>query len=146
MDLDVIDFGALAKGTVIPAAEVERCLGLSRTHKAYSMAALGLRGAIESHFAADGLTVTVIQRSDDLVILTDREAAEYNRERFRQHVRGLRRSHRRAAGVDPVPLTEQERRDHDRALEIQGRILLAVAAVRREITPRPHERRTPIMT
>jgi hypothetical protein len=146
MDLDVIDFGALDKGTVIPAAEVERCLGLPRTHRAYSMAALGLRAAIESHFAVDGVTVTVIQRSDDLVILTDREAAEYNRERFKQHVRGMRRSHRRAAGVNPVPLTEQERRDHDRALEVQGRILLAVAAVRREIAPKPHERRTPIMT
>jgi hypothetical protein len=84
------------------------------------------------------LTVRIVK--GDLLILDDREAADYNPKRYAQGLRIARRAHRRLMAVDVSKLTPQEREQHTRAVCRQASALSSLRAKPAEVvvaTDRP---------
>jgi hypothetical protein len=138
-------FMARGKGDVITSAEVSALIGCDPAHRRYSLRACAAADAMMKLKRKKGEPCTIIQVKDDLRILTDAEAASYNRRISDTKVRGLRQSHRRNCEVQVERLTERQRAEHDRDLGVTGaRVAATSAAVIRGMTTlRPQARTTP---
>ena len=143
LDLEHLDLDALEKGSVIPASTVEKVINERRSGKRYSRASLALQSHIERHFKKLGVTVTVIYRQDDLVILTDLEASEYNRRRFDLELKGARRAHRRGQGVDTSGFNSTDRDEHDLAVSRQAHVLVAIRKAQKSYETQEEVRTVP---
>ena len=75
----------------------------------------------------------------DVLILTDADASQRNRHRFRKHCRGIVKAHRRLCAVDASGFVGDDLKLHDRAVAIQGRTLAAMAG-QRAIRPIAYQR------
>jgi hypothetical protein len=134
----------LDKGSKVTSEEIERafCVQVGTSH--YQLAMLQACDYVRRKLLERGLFVTVKQRHNDLVVLTDTEASAYNQQRFNAELRGAFRAHARQLGVDRSKLDDKALDKHDRSLEIQGRTLSAIRKSRREVpTLRPNDRLTP---
>jgi len=134
----------LVKGSIIPAQTIERAFNVQRGTDAYQLAAMRAGKYIEDSFEDRGELVTVVQRRHDLVVLTDDEAVGHNARQFRVGIRKAARSHRRALAVDRAQISPVRLQEHDRNLEVNGRILSAIRTAKREILPSPRPRETPL--
>lgn len=136
----------LTKGSIIPAHVIEEAFGVKRGTDAYQLAAMQACNYITERFAARGEVVTVAQRKHDIAVLTDDEAVRHNKQQFRAGIRKARRSHARQLGVDRSQIsTPQLVAEHDRSVEVAGRVLSAVSRVTREIAASVRKRETPTL-
>lgn len=140
-----IDTDALHKGSVITPEEIQAIFHAQVGTSAYCVAALRLRNYITDRFAERNETVTVISDRNALRILTDPEAADYNRDAFRRKSGQMLSIHKRNCGVDQSALNDKQRRDHERVIMRQSVVLTHM----REGWKAPllaHERTTPKIT
>lgn len=139
-----IDYEALNKGDVIAVAEVERLVQCPRDHRLFAMKATNLASTISLAMDDLGRPVTIVLREGDLRVLTDDEASQYNHEMFKQFFRRMGRSLRRLAAVDVGQLDSEERGEHLRRLEVNGKTFAAAMKTRqREWGLVNHQRSTP---
>lgn len=133
----------LRKGDIVSVDQIEEAFRVARGTDAYQLAARRASDYIVQRLAERGLHVTIAQRKHSLMILTDEEASTYNAHRFDLELGGAGRALRRLAEVDRSQLSSGRIVDHDRALEVRGRMLAAARRERRQLQPKPHERTTP---
>lgn len=133
----------LAKGSRVPAEEIERAFGAARGSDRYRLNVLRVRDYVTRRLAARGLLVTVIQERDEIAILTDEEALAYNARRFDIETRQRNRCFLRLGQTDRANLSEPSRRVLDTKLTELGRRISADRKARREITLKAAERATP---
>lgn len=144
MDLSRIDFAALGKGSVVRTRTLEEATGVSRHHRAFTKESLKVKDALADWFRRErGEVVTVVHRGDTLAVLTDPEAAEYNRRAGELAARKLRAAFRRNRAVDVAALGSDSRRDHERTLEVQSKQVQAVALVASGVELIPVRRNVP---
>ncbi len=143
-----IDVARLEKGDAVAVLAIECAHGVVRGTDAYRLAMLKLREAVSHDFARRDPPQTVTLREDaelGLVVLTDDEAVEANNRSKRIGMRKVRRAHKRHQGIDRGKVAQSNQPVLDRALELGGRILSAVAREIRRPLPanKPRERQTP---
>jgi hypothetical protein len=138
-----IDYDTLNKGDTIPAARIERITGKTRTDLNYALACMALKERIETDLWKLGKPWTLKQQGEDIVVLTDAEAAEYNDRRFKQDLRSMGRRLQHQLSVDVAQLDDDQRADHLRAVEVNGKIMQAVAVAKKQIRLEAHQRQTP---
>lgn len=128
-----IDFESVEKGRFFPNSELETVLGCQQSATAFRFAVMGLQRMIHSR---TGFTCKIAE--DGLRVLTDCEAATYNHRRHMNHRRGMIRRHLLALEVDAAKLTDEQRKEHEQNLIVQGRNVQALIQARKGITsPRP---------
>ena len=138
------DYDALTKGQYIQPEECERLTGKKRHERMYSLKVQELIDGIHRERNARGMPLVAKIQGDGISILTDEEAVSYVRARFRAGIRLAGRSHERAVvAVDVTALSEESKRKHDRNVEIQGRMLTAIAVEKAKVFLGPHKRNTP---
>ncbi len=145
-----IDAEGLNKGDELAADVLEAITGHRRETKRYNLKILGLRARIERAMQDRGKPATVAVKNGRLRILTDEEAARYNHDTFRHGLRKARRAYDRLLAVDTRPLAEDLVREHLRHIEVDGKILSAIASTRAQCrrlpldaNPNGHQRTTP---
>ena len=122
------DTDGLAKGDTVAIETLERAYSVTRGTEAYQFAWMQAKAFVVRRFADRGEVITVVYRDGDLVILTDEGQVEYNAESFRRGIRTARRAHSRMLGADRSKIADAKALEmHDRRLEVQGRVLGAVA-------------------
>lgn len=143
-----IDYDTLQKGDYISPEDCERIIAahkdqggqrVTRAHRIYSLRLMVVADEIERECWKLGKRFRVVTDRDGLRVLTDPELAEYAREKFHRHERGLLRENAHARTVDVQLLTDDQRVAHERALIIQGAKLAALASARRAL-PKATER------
>jgi hypothetical protein len=136
-DLTLVGVESLNKGDTVPWHTLQTVTGQRRGSDLYRLAVLTVKQAVESRLDELGRPMTLRWRRSDLVVLTDREASDYNRSAVLSGARRMRRRHDKMASVDRNNLNDEERRRHDSALESDSRVLLAMAAARRRAASQP---------
>lgn len=142
VDYYPLDFDVLGKGDSFTPIQLEEITGKKRDTKEYQFAVLQLCQRIMRELSERGNPVTAALRRDCLCILTDEEASIHNAKRFRANVRGLFRSHTRNMAVDSSQLGAESRKQHERAIAVNGAVLVAMKEAR-QLAIREHRRSTP---
>lgn len=137
-----IDTDQLNKGDKIPAEVISQICGFSPSDARFSIESLKLKEYIVSRLSERGEIVTVISDKNNLRILSDEEAVDYNQYRFRRHFGGMVGSHMRMLGIDTAQLSEAKQKEHERVCLRQGMVICGA----REAWKAPliaNERQTP---
>lgn len=134
---------ALAKGSYVPAEDIEAAFGVQRHLARYQLVLMRAAEYIEGRFADRGEVVFVVQEKGGLRVLTDEEAPAYAEKRFREGMRAAGRAHARQLAADRSRMSDAVRVQHDRALEVHGRMLAAMRREQRKELVAPTERQTP---
>lgn len=128
-----VDYTTLAKGDVISVARLEQILGVARTHQRFAFKVLRLKRRIERELMKLGNRFTLAVVKGDLRVLTDPEAAAYTHVEQEHARRRERRRFVQQVAVDVTNLDEDQRKQHERNLEIDGRYIQAQGSVRKLI-------------
>lgn len=135
MKIDVSKLGLenLGKGDQIGVTTIERASGTDRRRPNFKLAMLAVKKAAEEFFDNTGNPVSIKADGDSLLILTDEQAAKYQRGRFVGHVRGLRRAVVKQSQVDEDNIqSEEELERHRKALARNQRISERVSQMMRQ--------------
>jgi len=141
-----LDFDLLDKGDVIAAETVEAATGCKRDDPRYSLKMLGFKEQISKELRRRGRIVTIKAEDCSLRVLTDEEASEYNPRRLSVCLRQAAEAHVRNLAVDVANLSDDRRKEHERTIVVNGRLLQAVSRERKSIALECHERKTPGLT
>lgn len=133
-----IEFDILQKGQSLTAEFLENACGHERGTTKYEFFCMTLAQMI---FTETGFTAK--RSGDDLRILTDSEAAQYNARRVEQHVRGVFQRFEMLAAVDLAGLGTDEKREYERQLLNKGRYVQALVIVKRRHQLEGHSRKVP---
>jgi len=129
-----VDFESLQKGSVLKREYLERVFMVTADHaNEYRFCLLTLRDQIMKELEKQGRPVTVIARHNDLVILTDQEAAAHNPLEFKRGARKMTRAHKRTLAVDISQLSHEEKLRWGRVVMNQGIILQSHKTAKRTI-------------
>lgn len=135
----------LSKGSVVPTEVIERAFRVQRDTKDFQLALLRASDFIARRFRDRGEVVFVTQERGSLRVLTDEEAVSYGAKLFRQGVRMAAHAHARQSAADRALMSEATRAEHDRSLEVQGRMLSAMRKERRAPVVEAAKRATPVL-
>jgi uridine kinase len=139
-----IDYDRLTKGTVIGADVVEKFRAVKCPQTDFEFARLQLRDLVRRELSIRGVSVVIVNDGEGLRILNDAEAATYTSERFHLRLRQALRQFGDQMSVDVTQLTDDERRQHERSVEINGKYAQALAqAGSRYQRMTSHQRATP---
>lgn len=138
---DAIDTRDLEPGSTLPQVECEKLIGF--THESdpigYQLGLLCLQNHIAKMLRRVGRVLTVVCRKGSIEILTHRQAAVYNADRFNQGIKAMRSSNKRLIAVDASELSQDERAKHDENIVRQSRLLAGIRLNQREpISVAPH--------
>lgn len=133
-----IDFELLQKGQLLTAEFLENTCGQPRGTTKYEFFCMTLAQMI---FNETGFTAK--RSGDDLRILTDSEAAQYNARRVEHHVRGVFQRFDMLVSVDMANLGAGEKREYERQLLNKGRYVQALVSVKRRHQLEAHSRTVP---
>jgi len=140
-----LDFDLLTKGQELPTEKLQLCLGIRAADRdAYGLALLGLAKKIEQKLSDRGLDVVVRRRGDDLVILSDNEAAAHSDRRIRKSFSKASHFLRKQLAVDVTRLNDAEQKEHARRLAINGQTVAAMLSTRRRLLLKACTRKTPV--
>jgi hypothetical protein len=98
---------------------------------------------VERRLSERGLVVVCKQEKNDVMVLTDAQAAKYTDRRQRIARQQMARNYCKQTTVDRDALTDEERAAHDRRLEVNGRTLSAMRTARKPLAL-PSKRATPL--
>jgi hypothetical protein len=114
-----------------------------RNHKKYDLQLQSLKEWIER--ARDFIGAPVVLRCEKggIRVLDDTGAATYTSQQFDLALRRAGRAHRRSLHVDVGNLTPDDRRTHERSIEIHARQLQAIAVEAFKFTLPTHKRNSP---
>lgn len=134
-----IDTTDLHKGSIVTVARLIEITRAQPGTSRYAFRLLRLKNFIAKSLARRGEPVTCVIRQNEIVILTDAEANQYNFTFAGSGARRIRRSTIRHAVIDLSKLTPDERIDWDKKA---GRLAMMVEGLRlRSLpTPEPHKR------
>jgi len=138
-----IDYKSLKKGDIIPINRIEEITGAKHGTSKYDFSCLKLKGRIESELRELGYIWTIAGVDGNLKILTDPEAAIYN---HREQVAARRRQLRRfelQQHVDSAILPEDQKQQHERRLEINGRYIQSMLDTRKQLSLESYKRIVP---
>jgi hypothetical protein len=138
-----IETDGLSKGSIVDSATIEQAFGVKVGTDAYRFAIMECQAYVERRLAERGLVVVTRQEKNDVRICTDPEASKYKDREVRRSVRKMARDVREMSTVDRSKLTDDEREEHDRRLEINGRTVAAIRHVRKP-QALPSKRATPL--
>lgn len=138
-----LDFDALKKGDVISLGQLQEITQEKYGSDAYRFKLMKLSERIQDELDDRGLPVTVASEGGELKILTDPEASNYNGMYFRTRMRQMMRAHRRAMAVERENLTELQKQEHDRRVEVQGRYVGALIGEKEKLAVEACERSVP---
>lgn len=138
-----IDYDALRKGTTISRERLERITGKQAGTKDYQLKLLAIQSQIERELNQRGHAWTIKIQKDEIRVLTDAEASTYNHALQVQARCAMEKRYALNAAVDVSALGEDQRKQHDRTMEVDGKYLLALQHVRRSLRLAGHARRTP---
>lgn len=140
-----IDYDSIAKGDVIPAARIERVMNVDRRDRdAFKMAAMQLKARVVADLWRMGKKWTLSQKGDDIVVLTDAQAAEYTDRQIELDLRAMAKMLRHQLAVDVSALDDDQRSEHERNLEVNSKTLQAATSARRStLRLTAHQRSTP---
>ena len=139
------DLSKFSKGDRIDRAAVEVAFGVRADTKGFRVALLRLRCYLEEDFLDRGEIVTITEDDGALMILTDVEAAVFNDEAVWGFVRRATKALARQRAVDRSKLDADQTKQHDRALEVNGRAIAATHRERSAPTLRAEDRQTPLL-
>jgi hypothetical protein len=141
------DLTKLGKGSVIQSSEIERVTGGKADSRNFGLDVMTAKGMLDRQFRDAGITLTTRTSKGTIIICDDSDASRYNRKSGRSGLRRFGRSHVRNLAVDVSKLTEEERKDHEKTLLTNGRLLAAVSKIRHQpLLPAPKKRETPTQT
>ena len=126
-----VDYESLKKGDSIPAERLEKIIGLNRDNPKYSLALMALKQTIQDALEDLGYVWTLAIVKNDIRILTDAEASEYNHRSLLNGMAKMFRAQYRNMAVDQTLLTEDQAKDHARRIEVDGRLIQAIRAERK---------------
>jgi hypothetical protein len=138
-----IDFERLSKGDVIPVNRIEEIVGVKRDDKNYSILLLQLKGRVERELFERKKLWTLTTEAGEIKILTDAEASAYNAIEAENARRRERRRFALQCAVDVGELTEEQKSEHRRRVEIQGRYIQAQTGVRKQLRLEDTKRNVP---
>lgn len=138
-----IDYDALKKGDVITRDRLEQITGRKAGSKDYQLRLLSLQSQIEREMAHRGQPWTIKITKDEIRILTDPEASTYNHALQVQARCAMEKRYQLNSSVDVAQLTDDQRSQHERMMEIDGKYLLAITSVRKQLKLTAHSRSTP---
>jgi hypothetical protein len=136
----------LQPGQLITQSEIESATGQqeAKDPQAFALLLLRVRADLITHLKRiHGRELTVRIVKGDLLILNDREAADYNPKRYSQGLRIARRAHRRLMAVDVSKLTPEEREAHTKVVCKQASALSAIRSKPEAVTAHPQRPATP---
>lgn len=142
-----IDTRKMKPGDTISQQQCEDAIGYpeSSNEKDWAFAMLQLLGVVQKQLRQEqGRELTVRIVANELHILTDQEAAEYNPKRFDAGLRLARRAHRRLMAVNVAKLSSQEREMHAKNIGNQAH-KLSMLRKKEQIALPGTERTTPVM-
>jgi hypothetical protein len=149
MDMELsrwpIDYDSLQKGSTIPAAHLERITGKSRNSSDYALALLKLKNRIESELVSRSKDWTLRVHKGEIKVCTDAEAATFNHREQERARSAQQRRHMLQLAVDVTELTPDQRLDHERNCEVDGKYVQAMRETRKTLTHRGHKRTTPAL-
>lgn len=141
-----LDVDALRKGQTIEVKQVEEITGCSRSdYRVYPLKLLWLSGKIQRELRKRGRVLTLRTRDGALIVCDDADASLYNCKQGRSGIRRFRRAHFRNLAVDVAKLDEIQRKQHERTLLTQGRMLAAIVSSRVAMLPDPKKREIPAL-
>ena len=138
-----LNFGALKKGDRFSVEQLAEIVHCHQGSAKFQLKVLALRGRIDDELKARGTLWTVKSDHGALVICEDSDAAITNRKRGRKAIRQFARSHARNLAVDQTKLTDDERKQHERTLLVNGSVLCAIKKERTKLKLSTAERKTP---
>jgi RNA-binding protein YlmH len=140
------DYTTLQKGDVLSTEHVEQATGVGADdHKRFPFALMSIADQVRRDLTSVGKHFTVATRKQQVVILTDPEASEYNDRAFDASLSRAKRRNFDMQQVNVTKLDDRQRKHHERACYEQSMILQAVAAKRAELRLNPSERTTPTL-
>lgn len=142
-----IDTRKMKPGDTISQQQCEEVIGYPElsNEKDWAFAMLQLLGVVQKQLRQEqGRELTVRIVANELHILTDQEAAEYNPKRFDAGLRLARRAHRRLMAVNVAKLSSQEREMHAKNIGNQAH-KLSMLRKKEQIALPGTERTTPVM-
>lgn len=140
-----IDYEAIKKGDSIPVDKVERLVGVSRTDARFSLLAMQMAKQIERDLHINKKMWTVRTEGGSIRVLTDAEASHYNHSRQRRDRRSMFRRFALNSAVDATLLSDDQKQQHDRAMEVDGRYIQAMRSTRAQLSAETYRRNTPTM-
>lgn len=144
VDYYPLDFDSIKKGDAFTPPQLEVITQKESGTRDYDFAVMGLRDQIMKELESRNRPATVALVRGNLKVLTDEEAAEYNPSQFNAGLQRMRRAHRRClTTVDMTNLPETQRAKFEHKMICNGKVLEAVASIRRKLLPKPHERQIP---
>ena len=142
-----IDTRKIKPGDTITQQQCEEVIGYPEASntKDWPFAILQLLGIVQKQLRQEqGRELTVRIVGNELHILTDQEAAEYNPKRFDAGLRLARRAHRRLMAVNVGKLSAQEREMHMKNIGNQAH-KLSMLRKKESLALPATERTTPVM-
>jgi hypothetical protein len=136
----------LQKGDVVSAETLDRYVLAKRDTTLYRFRTMKIQAWISARLGDLGRPVVVRSKGNTLEILTDAQASPYLHDQFKQGADKVLRSYQRAGDVDVANLTDDQRKDHERSLYVQGMYVGAIQGVREQLRLEAHKRTTPTLT
>jgi len=134
-----IDTDDIHKGSVVTVARLAEITRAEPGTSRYAFKLLRLKNFIAKSLARRGEPATCVIRHNEIVVLTDAEANQYNFAFAGTGARRIRRSTIRHATIDLSKLTPDERLDWDKK---SARLAMMVNGLKVKAlpTPEPHKR------
>lgn len=142
-----IDTSGLKLGGCISQQTCESVLGITKDQNqdAWQLSMLAMKDVVSRQLKKQhGREITVRIVGQEIHVLTDAEAAEYNPKRFDAGLRLARASHRRLLAVNTSKLSPEQRETHIKNVGNQAH-KLSMLRRRSEIPLPATERTTPVM-
>lgn len=155
MNLDDIDSESLAdeypintrnlgKGSRITANQIAYATGVRVGDHKFGLAMLKIKGYVAWKLAERGLDVVIRSEKQDLLILTDSQAAPYADAKFQARLHQAGTALREQLSVNRANLLPEQVDEHDRACQVNGATFSAMRQARRKaLVPTARERLTP---
>jgi hypothetical protein len=137
------DLDKLNKGDLIPVNQIEKIVGVRRNTESYALKLMAVQQRLSRDLRNAGRNITVVTHKKGIKLLTDAEASQYNHLKVHQHRRAMLRGHYRNMEVDVAQLSEEQKSQHDRYIEVDGRFVQAVQQVSAQLKLEPYVRTTP---
>ena len=109
-----LDTANIHKGDLVPMSQLVEITKAQPGSSRYAFKLMKLTAFIARSMALRGEPATVVVRKNEIVILTDAEANEYNMSAAKKGARRIRRSAVRHSVIDLSKLSPDQRKDWDR--------------------------------
>lgn len=141
----VFNLDTIQKGDVFGYDTLSQLIDATPGTSEWAMRVTEVGQRLQDMLWASGKLFTLRFRKTKLAVLTDTEAALFNKRHFVSGRRRMARAHKQALGVDTTSLDDRARKQHERTLRSQGIELASIAAARKEVRALAHRRERPML-